>query len=221
MPKKCLKERLPVVTSRLGTFVGTFKFRGERGYTTVSADRIAGGLGDPLANGHKKLECEKPVTKSQIKRELKEVVLESTDRSAGVTFQASRLPVQFSGLASSIRPSIAEKGRYLFAVFAAEKAEQMFILRFTAAVGPAADFTFDNALTAATVQPPAPFTGTGSFQRNADGSIAWTGTLDVPVAGLGTVRLTDPSFKCELATLATLAQRQEEELKSHLAAGHQ
>ena len=35
--------------ARLGTFVGTFRFRGEGGYTAVTLHRIRGGVGAPTA----------------------------------------------------------------------------------------------------------------------------------------------------------------------------
>lgn len=217
VPKKCLKERPPVVTARLGTFVGSFEFHGERGYTKASTHRVAGAIGDPLANTDKKLECETPVTKTQAKQELQEVVLDAADRHAHLAFQASHLPAQLSGLKSPAGGSIPSGERYLFWLFASEKAGRVSILRIVAAVGPAGDFAFDDALTTATVSPPAPFTGAGSFRRNGDGSTTWTGNLSVPVPGLGTIDLTAPRFKCELATLAGLLQHDEEEAKAHPA----
>jgi hypothetical protein len=217
VPRKCLKERPPVVTAKLGTFAGSFEFRGERGYTKASTHRVAGAIGDPLANTDKELECETPVTKAQAKRELQEVVLGAADRHAHIAFQASRLPVQLSGLKSPAGGSIPAGDRYLFWLFASERAERVSIFRVVAAVGPASDFVFDDALTTATVTPPAPFTGAGSFRRNGDGSTSWTGNLSVPVPGLGMIDLTAPRFKCELATLAALLQHDEEEAKAHSA----
>jgi hypothetical protein len=61
------------------------------------------------------------------------------------------------------------------------------------------------------VQPPSPFTGSGDFLRNADGSTSWTGSLAVPIPGLGTVKLT--GGKAELATVAEGLNSLEEELK--------
>lgn len=212
IPKRCLKKRPPLVTARLGTFVGTIRFRGEGGYTKLSAHRAVGGLGDPLAITPKKLTCQKPVTKAQAERELGEVALSASARGEGIVFQASGLPVQFLGSKIAGMP-MPGQDRYLFLVIAAEKAEGMSILRSAGSVGPAADFVFDNALTAATLTPPAPFTGTASFQRAADGSTTWTGNLSAPLPGLGAVNLTEPRFKGELATLATLSHQGEEASK--------
>ena len=86
----------------------------------------------------------------------------------------------------------------------------MSIERYTGASGGSEDFLFDDALTTAKVTPPSPFTGSGSFLRNADGSTNWTGTLGVPLPGLGTVRLTGGGS--ELATVATLLRQIEEKV---------
>jgi hypothetical protein len=147
---------------------------------------------------------------AQTKQELKEVALSASARDGGMVFQASRLPVQFSGAGSPAGAPIPKQDRYLFWVFAGERAEGMSIFRSVAAGGPANDFVFDGALAAATVTPPRPFVGSGSFLRNADGSTSWTGTLSVRVPGLGMVGLTEPGFTGKLATLATLLQQAEE-----------
>lgn len=68
--KRCLKKRPPLVTARLGTFVGTIRFRGEGGYTKVSAHRAVGGLGDPLAITSKKPVCQKPSARFRMNRNL-------------------------------------------------------------------------------------------------------------------------------------------------------
>jgi hypothetical protein len=207
--KHCHADRPPVVTARLGTFVGTIRFRGERGYTKVSAHRATGGIGDPLAITRHA--CEPPRSKAERMQELASVALRASDPTAAIGFTVGRAFGQLSRLGST---ASSPRGGYRFLVFAAEKAEQMFILRAVGAVGSAGDFLFDDALSSATVSPPPPFVGTGIFQRNADGSTDWTGTLSVPMAGLGTVRLTEPRFSAELATEATLLEKAEEAAKS-------
>jgi hypothetical protein len=200
--KRCHADRPPVVKAKLGTFVGTVRFQGERGYTKVSAHRATGGIGDPLAIRSEGPDCETSRSKAKKMQELESVALSASDPTAAIGFTVARAFGQLSRLGPPT--ALSPQGRYLFLLFAAERAEQMSILRSVAAVGSAGDFLFDNALTSATVSPPAPFTGTGGFQRNSDGSTDWTGTLSVPVAGLGMVRLTEPGFRAELATVAAL-----------------
>lgn len=211
VPKKCMKERPRVVTSRLGKFVGTIKFRGERGYTQVSAHSAQGGTGDPLANTRKKLQCDFRESDSERERELESVTLDGSPPGTGVFFSAFRLFGSLPGLKESGKPIPPKGDRYLFLVLAGEKAGRMSILRTTGALGDSQDFVFDDALTSATVSPPLPFTGSGTFLRNADGSASWTGSLSVPLPGLGTVQLTGGEAK--LQTVAAGLNELEEELQ--------
>ncbi len=212
VPKKCMKERPPVVTSRLGKFVGTIKFRGERGFTEVSARSALGGTGDPLADTPKKLQCDFRESETERERELESVSLHGAPPGgAAISFNASRLFGDFPALAESSKPLPPKGDRYLFVAFASEKVGQMSIVRSTAALGESKDFAVGNDLTSATVQPPSPFTGSGIFLRNDDGSTSWTGSLAVPMPGLGTVKLT--GGKAELATVAEGLSSLEEELK--------
>lgn len=208
--KKCFRDRPPVVSSRLGNFVGTIRFRGERGYTRVSAHRAQGGIGDPLANTSKKHGCEFHESSAERKRELESVSLEASPPGGRVSFFAGRL----FGSRPPLAPSGAAPGKdqYLFLAGEAEKTGQMRILRFAAALGGSETFVFDESLASATVSPPFPFTGSGSFLRNPDGSTSWTGTLAVSLPGLGSVQLT--GGKAELATVAAHLKQLEEELES-------
>lgn len=211
VPKTCMKDRPRVITSRLGTFVGTIEFRGERGYTSVSARHATGGIGDPLANTPTKLVCDFHESAAERERELESVGLDASSSDAKFGFYASRLTGRWSRQAFPVEPGASKGPRNLFLAGRSERTGRMSILRYAASVGGPEDFVFDTALTSATVSPPFPFTGSGSFLRNPDGSTSWTGTLAVPLPGLGTVGLTGGSS--ELATVATRLQQLEEEAK--------
>jgi hypothetical protein len=209
VPKKCIENRLPVVTATLGSFVGTIEFRGERGYTNVSARRAKGGIGDPLADTAKKLVCDFHESDAERKRELESVSLDASPPDARIGFDAGRLFGTWPGLPS---PVAGPGGiRNLFFALASEEQGGMSIIRAAASLGGSEDFVFDDALTSATVSPPFPFSGSGSFLRNPDGSTSWTGTLAVLLPGLGTVGLTGGS--AELATVATHLQQLEERVE--------
>jgi hypothetical protein len=212
VPKKCLPERPPVVTSRLGSFVGTIRFRGEDGYTRVSTRSAKGGVGDPLANTPKKLSCQFHESSEERKRELESVSLDASSSVTGVSFNASRLFGNLSQDGLSGGPA-APGDDYLFLAASVERTGRMSIIRSAGALGGSEDFSFDDALTSATVRPPSPFTGTGNFVRNPDGSTGWTGDLAVPLPGLGAVDLT--GGKAELATVAKHLEQLEEKLKRH------
>jgi hypothetical protein len=211
--RKCLEERPSSISSRLGFFVGTFKFRGEHGYTHVVAHRAAGAIGDPLTNiPMKKLPCDFRESGAERKREDESVSLDAAASKRKVSLSVFRL---FRSWPTAI--STFGRGAYLFLVIAAEKSEGLTIIRSNGATARPSDFAFDSALTTASVTPPVPFTGTGTFQRNSDGSTTWTGNLAVPLPGLGLVGLT--GGHAELATVATHLEQLEEKLESRQA-GH-
>lgn len=212
VPRRCMKGRPAVVTSKLGSFSGVIEFRGERDYTHVSTRRAWGGIGDPLANTAKKLSCDFHESDAERKRELESVSLDGSPIGSGVSFTAFRAFGNWSRQGFPGGSSLPKEARYVFVASAIERAGKMFIVRYTGAFGGADDFVFDDALTTAAVAPPAPFTGSGSFLRNADGSTSWTGDLGVPLPGLGTVRLTGGG--ADLATVADHLKHLEEELES-------
>jgi hypothetical protein len=141
-----MKERPPVVTSRLGKFVGTINFRGERGYTQVSARNALGDTGDPLANTPKKLRCDFRESEAERERELESVSLNGAPPRAAISFNASRLFGDFPALAGSGKPLPPKGDRYLFLALASEKVGRMSILRSTGALGESRDFAVDDDL---------------------------------------------------------------------------
>jgi len=209
VPKKCFPKRPPVVTSRLGTFAGTIRFRGERGYTQVSARSARGGIGDPLANVPQKQICRFRESAEERQREDESVSLDASLPGHGPFFSAFRLLGDWQALPAM---QVAPGDRFAFLVIGLERVGGMTVYRSAGALGPSEDFVFDASLSSATVRPPAPFSGSGSFVRNADGSTSWTGDLAVLLPGLGTVGLT--SGKAELATVAKHEEQSEEEAKA-------
>jgi hypothetical protein len=64
-------------------------------------------------------------------------------------------------------------------------------------------FSFDEGLTTATVSPPAPFHGTGTLVRAADGTTAWSGSLSATILGRQ-VSLAGSGFESELQSFPKL-----------------
>jgi hypothetical protein len=60
-------------------------------------------------------------------------------------------------------------------------------------------FATDDALSFLSISPPYPFGGSGLVQRKANGSRAWSGSLDVSFPGDPDVPLTGPQFQTFLA----------------------
>jgi hypothetical protein len=214
VPKQCLKERPPVVSARLGRFVGTIELHGERGYTKVDAHNVAGAIGDPLANIPRKLECESHESKAQTRRELGSIEFDGEPAGEGISLSAFRLFPGFPLLSPPLERSVRKGDHYVFFVVAGENRGGVTTVRSTSALGGSGSFSFDESLASATIAPPAPFTGTGTFVRNADGSIGWTGSLAVRLPGLGMVPLT--GGKAELATVAAQRQKLDEEFEEQL-----
>jgi len=192
VPKRCLQRLPAVVTARQGTFVGTIRFVGENDYTHVAAQRIRGGVGDPLAIDQR-LECERG-PRGSARRHAHGVHLEA---EGAVQFQA------WAGLGWAFKPTtgpaVTEPGSATFTVAAIERRKGLLIYRTVVAPAPATDFLFEDTLDSATVTPPAPFTGRADFQRAADGSTTWSGDLSVQLPGLGPVSLVAPTFRSQLA----------------------
>lgn len=209
VPKKCFPKRPPTVSSRLGSFVGRIEFRGEHGFTQVSARHAAGGIGDPLTNTPTKLTCQFRESAEERKGELESVSLDAASPKPGVSFSASRVFSNSPLGGLPMKP--APDGDFLFLAFSSERPGGMWIIRSAGALGGPEEFSFDDALTSATVHPPPPFSGTGNFLRNADGSTSWNGDLTVSLPGLGSVDLT--GGKAELATVAKQLEQLEEGLK--------
>ncbi|HTR76323.1 MAG TPA: hypothetical protein VMH33_13805 [Solirubrobacterales bacterium] len=215
VPPKCLKNRPPSVSARLGHFVGTIDFHGERGYTKVRARSAAGGIGDPLAVSREKIQCEFSQSKSERRREQESVALQGSPRK-GLSFTASPFFAKLPSLAKKVRHLPPRGDRLLFFAFAYEKAGKITIIRSAGALGESRNLLYDDSLTTATVSAPAagPFSGSAGFVRAADGSTSLTGTLAVELPGLGTVALT--GGEAELATQATLKKQLEEKLAEEL-----
>jgi hypothetical protein len=186
--KACPAFRPSMVEAQLGTFEGTVGFRGEGGYTEVVGGRASGDPGARLT--HKlKFECKASSDATNPTYSVNLIAADSTPKGF-LEFAASTSPVP-AALSRSGSP-------YSFLFFESEKTEGMSILRTITASAPAKDFIFDSAFKSATVTPPSPFTGKASYQHNPDGSGTWSGTLAVPVSGLGVVPLVGPTFQSRL-----------------------
>jgi hypothetical protein len=170
-------------TVRFGVFVGTIRFRGEGGYTSVDARHAEGRL-----STGEKFKC----------------VFPNLRPGFGSAAHASR----------QVPPSLAvSQGRHRFfnaevasgkkrsAIFSAgsfERRGHTSIFRDVFAEAPPASFVFASDLSSATVQPPLPFQGEASFQRESSGPF-WSGSLSVDFPGREDVQLAGPRFIAHLA----------------------
>jgi hypothetical protein len=188
---KTIKTREPcthdINLARRGAFVGRIVFRGERGYTSVTATRALGAVG-PVPVGAA-ADFPLPI----------KITCGRSEPEAPPTYLDARTPhgsVEFTAIAAN-----PPRHSVLFLAATAEKRGDIDIYRALYCVAGAAAFVRDGDLRSATVSPPPPYTGAAAFRRNADGSTSWTGTLAVPFPGRGTVALTGAGFTATLAHL--------------------
>lgn len=172
-------------TTRLGVFVGSFRFRGEDGYVSADVKRVKGDLLSPRF-----LECASPAIPSH-----------------HLSHHPTK-PVSITLLEAGFRQGVdavhfyADRGRdhsARYEVFTEHSEGQLAIGRFAFAIASPLTFATDDALSFASVSPPAPFSGTGSLERNPDGSRTWSGSLAASFPGAPDVPLTGSQFKTQLA----------------------
>jgi hypothetical protein len=175
-------------TSRRGFFRGRVDFDGEGGYTSAHVRRARGTVTSPLA-----LNCSGPPHTLPPRSGGS---LRGGRRHARVAYLQAESKSALGGtslIAADIRGS---KALY-FAT--AEKSEgQVAVSRIAFVLASPLTFAFDNSLSAAGLTPPAPFSGTATFQHNPDGSKSWTGSLAVSFPGAEDVPLTGPQFTTRL-----------------------
>jgi hypothetical protein len=179
-------------TNEDGYFVGSFVFRGERGYTTIRAAREKGSItrqGAAVCVIPKEHRGHRPNrhTKQEREREEKEFRLVAGDAKGRLVLQASReeAPRELHSQPSDFQVTLA-----------GGKAGNFDVSRS------ASVFEFDPNSTAtfsvpnlaepveATLAPPAPFSGSATFHVDTPKSASWTGNLAVELPGLGKVPLT-------------------------------
>jgi len=158
-------------------YEGTIEFHGEEGFADVSAGSAPL---DPNPCG----------------------VSEEGGRPPGRVLPGARLDVEkerveqygFRFDAAQNRPS----ARTGVGAEVEEHRGEMEIHRWTWTWASADALRYDRRLRTATVEPPAPFSGHGTFRVRARGPDLWTGNLAVDLPGRSDVRLTGPGFRANL-----------------------
>jgi hypothetical protein len=177
-------------TSQLGVFVGGVRFSGEGHYVAVRSHRAKGRVRSPLH-----LRCSSRPPHSF-----------SSSRARPVHDQPSFTPTFLTATwrhaVSSLELITLRVGKTtLFAAINEESLGSMARMRFALATAPSKKaFAFNEALTGATITPPAPFHGKGTYQAAADGTTTWTGPLSVSFPGAPRLPLTGVDFKATLTT---------------------
>lgn len=72
------------------------------------------------------------------------------------------------------------------------------VIRFVKVQADPSVFSVDDILSAASVKPPAPFSGTGAYRQGPGNTKSWTGSLAVSFLGAPHVPLTGSPFRTQL-----------------------
>ncbi|HEV7561940.1 MAG TPA: hypothetical protein VGO24_00430 [Solirubrobacterales bacterium] len=177
----------PQVT-RFGVFEGTIRFSGEHGYTDFEAPRVSGSMSSRprqiCHRHHSKRRSHPPRHQHHPARQTITIFrVESTD---GLKLEA---------LQSSQDPKTN-----LFFATDSDVSEGNLILRRAITIGHLGSFAFDAKLNSATIEPPAPFSGSATFQRLDDYTTRWEGPLTVSFPGLPDAPLTGRDFSWSLTS---------------------
>ncbi len=170
-------DREPV-TFDSGYYEGTIEFRGEQGYTKVEATTARGDLG-PLLN----------------------LVCPGHGTTTGPLLPGAELEVVDGGRKQNLRLRALKnrpRARVLLEASVSEEKEGVRILRFIGMLAPSHAFEYDPKVKAATLSPPAPFSGTAHFARGAKPANRWTGDLTVDLPGRPGVKLTGSHTRAKL-----------------------
>jgi hypothetical protein len=177
-------------TSELGVFVGGVRFSGEERYVAVKSHRVKGRIRSPLH-----LNCSSRPPRSF-----------SSSRARPVREQPSFTPTFLAATSrhavSSLELITFRVGKTtLFAALNEESLGSMARMRYALATAPSAKaFASNDALTWATITPPAPFHGEGTYHAAGDGTTTWSGPLSVSFPGAPRLPLTGEGFKATLSS---------------------
>lgn len=161
---------------RRGTFHGSFRFRGEGGYVSVRIHRAKGAV-------------VVPAPKCQHRRHS-----ESTFALSSALQPSGLLSIDRDGSDSTIFLAIEGRRASVFLAADEEARAKVAIVRF-ALLRSKNEVRSNEALTAASVSPAAPFHGTGRYRAAPDGSTTWSGDLSVNFPGAPRSPLTGPDYE--------------------------
>lgn len=152
---------------RLGTFVGTIRFHGEQGYTTVEKTRARGSIGTTFGG------CGPTLVAGPLGPTLRVRTRDSIPNG--------RVDLWVTG---GRRPTFT-------ATATEEVDESLFIAREGRAVGGRSSFLLEDG--SLSLDPPAPFSGSALLEHAWEKSSSWSGSLRVAFPGIVT-RLTGSAF---------------------------
>jgi hypothetical protein len=173
----------PEVEER-GVFEGVVSFHGEHGFTSAGARRVRGTV-SRISDRRCRHRAAQPGARSS----------EASPLITSMAATSTATPVSFVAQhAEGKDPPFDTR----FIADSEEERGEVLIDRAVTVEGPATGFAFDPNLNSATVSPPAPFSGSASFQRLDDFTSRWEGPLSVTLPGTTALPLTGRDFAWSL-----------------------
>jgi hypothetical protein len=175
-------------TSELGVFVGSVRFSGEKNYVAVRSHRVKGRVRTQLG-----LHCSSLPPGLPPDRRARPVPHHTT--FSPTFFAATRR----HGVAAVELLTLGIGRTTLFAAITEEGLGSMARIRFALATARSKEaVVINDPLTKATITPPAPFRGKGTYSAAPDGTTTWTGPLSVSFPGAPRLPLTGEDFEATL-----------------------
>jgi hypothetical protein len=181
------------VTNSKAEFTGTFDFTGQRGYIHIDAPRVAGSYSVAPSPG-----CQLPLPPGP-KPPSARAVPSQPYVGDGATLTASTLAMKGKRRLRTVTVSRGKAaGTAEVSVELAEIGPDVSVVCGVQATVPGQAFEWDFTAGTATVSSPAPFAGTATFTRLADGGKPFTGSLRARVLGGETIHFAGAGFQATL-----------------------
>jgi hypothetical protein len=184
-PKSC---EGPPSTDSEGVFSGTIEFTGERRYVRIDQSQVEGRL-SVSREGEWRCPTHKPPAHPHVVGLLGRVIGQGpVSEKEPASLYAVSPGCHCIFLAYTLRDRRG-RGRTTFLGVTFEKLQGMEIERGTFAGGRPPTFVFDHQAGTARLRPPAPFSGTGTFERRPHARDLWRSSIRVPLLGAGPFRV--------------------------------
>jgi hypothetical protein len=178
-------------TLREGVFTGTIDFTGEQQYVRIEGPEATGSMSVISQWACPDIEARNPLARvsrllaTTSRNEKDEATVLAGSRGCSCYFVAG-IQHRRSG------------GKSVFLGVKLEVREDMEIVRWVEARGPASAFNFDFAAGTAALRPPAPFSGHARFAARPHGQGLWQSTIQVPLLGINPIDTGRPGFGATL-----------------------
>jgi hypothetical protein len=206
------------ILARFGVFAGELRFQGDGGFTSAEVHRVPGRAVDFSALVACLFGAATPHTQQAVLPAPRlpwgihlpgaDVgVRQATPETPSVQTHPSGGPKPTTLLADHKTPlsrtvfAAQVRGRGKVRLLALESASEgsIGVIRFVAAKAAPSVFSANGALSSASVKPPAPFSGTGTYEQGPGNAKSWTGSLAVSFLGAPHVPLAGALFSVRLA----------------------